>query len=270
MMNSSASPANRPVRPSPWVVLPRPNPAARLRLFCFPFAGGGATIFAPWTRLLPPEVEVVAVQLPGRENRLVEEPYSDLLVLADRLAVELVPFMDRPFAFYGHSNGGLMAFELARVLRRQGRRMPEHIFVGGRPAPQLVLTEPHIHALPHDEFLAALRRYNGTPEEVLQNEEIMELIAPTLRADFSLGETYRYLPEPPLAVPISAYAGLRDAEVPQEQVEAWKEQTSGPFVFVTFPGDHFFVTGDREQVLRQMERELRGVLARLGAYPMYA
>jgi surfactin synthase thioesterase subunit len=270
MMNSSASPATRPARPSPWVVIPKPNPAARLRLFCFPYAGGGATIFAGWPRLLPPEVEVVAVQPPGRENRLTEEPYSDLLQLAEKLYEELVAFMDRPFAFYGHSNGGLMAFELARVLRREGRRMPEHIFVGGRPAPQLVLTEPPIHALPHDEFLAALRRYNGTPEEVLQNAEIMELIAPLLRADFSLGETYRYIPGPPLAVPVSAYAGVRDQEVPQHQVEAWKEQTTGPFTFVAFPGDHFFITGDREQVLRQMERELRGILSRLGAWPMYA
>jgi medium-chain acyl-[acyl-carrier-protein] hydrolase len=270
MMHMSTSPGSRPARPSPWVVFPKPSPGARLRLFCFPFAGGGASIFAPWARIVPPEVEVVAVQLPGRENRLAEKPYSDLAELAEKLGAELAPFMDRPFAFYGHSNGGLMAFEVARLLRRQGRRMPEHIFIGGRPAPQLELDEEPIHALPEAEFLDALRRYNGTPEEVLQNPEIMELIAPMLRADFSLGETYRYAQEPPLAVPISAYAGRRDDEVSQDKVEAWREQTSAAFTFVVFPGDHFFIVGDREQVLQQMNRELRGVLARLGAYPMYA
>jgi medium-chain acyl-[acyl-carrier-protein] hydrolase len=259
-------PVDRPARPSPWVVFPRPNPGARMRLFCFPFAGGGASVFAPWARVLPPEVEVVAVQLPGRESRLSEPAYSDLTELAERLAVELAPFMDRPFALFGHSNGGLMAFELARVLRRDGRRGPVHLFASGRPAPQLELTEPPIHALPHDEFLAALRRYNGTPEEVLQNAEIMELIAPTLRADFSLGETYRYRPEPPLAIPISAYGGLRDEEVPQSMVEAWKEQTSSTFSLRMFPGDHFFIIGDRDLVLQELGRELRAVVARLAAY----
>ncbi|HEX8905117.1 MAG TPA: alpha/beta fold hydrolase [Longimicrobiaceae bacterium] len=270
MMHTTKPMIDRPARPSPWVVFPRTQPAARLRLFCFPYAGGGASIFAPWARVLPPEVEVVGVQLPGRENRLSEKPYSDLLELAERLGAELKPFMDRPFALYGHSNGGLMAFELARLLRREGRRLPEHIFVGGRPAPQLKHDEPPMHALPEPEFIARLRRYNGTPEEVLQNPEIMELIAPMLRADFALGETYDYREEPPLAVPISAYAGARDEEVPRHQVEAWREQTSAAFSFTLFPGDHFFMNGDRELVLQQLGRELRGVLARLGAHPSYA
>ncbi|MBV9110728.1 MAG: thioesterase [Gemmatimonadetes bacterium] len=265
---TSSPPTSRVARPSPWVVLPRPLPGARLRLFCFPFAGGGASVYTPWVQHLPPGVELVAVQLPGRENRLAEEPFAHLPPLVERLVAELAPFMDRPFAFYGHSNGGLVAFELARALRRLGRRGPEHLFIGGRPAPQLVLDEPPLHSMPHDEFLDALRRYNGTPEEVLQNPEIMELIVPMLRADFSLGETYAYAPEPPLAIPVSAYAGARDEEVPTEQVEAWREQTSGPFVFRVFPGDHFFITSDRAQVLAQLAAELGRVLARLG--PVYA
>lgn len=263
-------PMDRPARPSPWIVIPRPAPAARLRLFCFPFAGGGASIFAPWARTLPPDVEVVAVQLPGREGRLSEEAYSDMAALSTKLGAELAPYLDRPFAFYGHSNGGLMAFEVARLLRREGRRAPEHLFVGGRPAPQLVLTDPPLHALPHDEFLDALRRFEGTPDEVLQNPEIMELIEPMLRADFALGETYRYTPEPPLAVPISAYGGVQDREVSPEQVAAWREQTSAAFELVMFPGNHFFIVGDRERVLQQLTAELRPVLARIGAYPMYA
>jgi medium-chain acyl-[acyl-carrier-protein] hydrolase len=259
-------PTPRAERPNPWTVLPRPTPGARLRLFCFPFAGGGASIYTPWGRLLPPEVELVAVQLPGRENRLSEPAYSHIDELTPRLATELAPLMDRPFALFGHSNGGLMAFELARHLRREGRRGLMHLFVSGRPAPQLPLTEPPLHALPHDEFLDELRRFNGTPEEVLRNPEIMELIAPTLRADFALGETYQYRPEAPLTVPLSAYGGERDAEVLREEVEPWREQTSAAFQLRMFPGDHFFVTGDRHLVIEELNRELRGVLARLAAY----
>lgn len=246
-----------------WAIYPARNPAARLRLFCFPYAGGGATAFSTWHRGLPPEVEVVAVQPPGREARLAETPYSDLMQLVEAMHRELRPHFDKPFAFYGHSNGGLMVFELARALRREGGPMPLQLFAGGRPAPQLELEDPPIHALPHDEFIAELRRFAGTPEEILENEEIMELIMPLLRADFAMGETYRYVPEPPLDLPISAYGGVRDEDVSEAQVEAWREQTTGEFRMRMFPGDHFFIQGDRDLVLAELSRELRMLLGRL-------
>jgi medium-chain acyl-[acyl-carrier-protein] hydrolase len=247
-----------------WTIYPGRNPGARIRLFCFPYAGGGATIFSTWPRGLPPEVEVVAVQPPGREGRLAEKPYSDLMELTAAMHQALRPHLqEKPFAFFGHSNGGLMAFELARTLRRTAGPMPRHIFIGGRPAPQLKLDEEEIHALPHDEFIAALRRYAGTPEEILQNAEIMELIMPLLRADFALGETYRYAHEPPLDVPISAYAGRQDDEVTVDEVEAWREQTAAAFRLQVFPGDHFFVNGDRALVLAELSRELRPVITSL-------
>jgi len=245
-----------------WTIYPGRNPSARLRLFCFPYAGGGATIFATWPRLLPPDVEVVAVQPPGREGRLVETPYADLERLVADMHPELLPHFDKPFAFYGHSNGGLMAFELARTLRRNGGPMPLHLFVGGRPAPQ-VRRDENIHALPHDEFIAALRRYAGTPEEVLQNAELMSLIMPLLRADFSLGETYTYRPEPPLPLPITAIGGALDADVPPEQIEAWREQTSGAFRCTMLPGGHFFITENRDLLLRELSRELLSLPAPL-------
>lgn len=246
----------------PWVVFPRRVQNPRLRLFCFPYAGGGASIFGRWPDLLPPTVEVAAVQLPGRESRLAEKPYADLAVLVDKLAEVLTPHMDVPFALFGHSNGGLMAFELARLLRARGLRMPLHLFVSGRPAPQVVITDPPIHALPHDEFMRALRRFGGTPEEVLEHEEMMALIEPLLRADFALGETYAFVPGAPLAVPISAYGGATDGEVPLWQVEAWKEQAGGAFHFERFPGGHFFILDDRVQVLGQLSRELLPLLGR--------
>jgi medium-chain acyl-[acyl-carrier-protein] hydrolase len=248
----------------PWVVFPRRDPSARLRLFCFPYAGGGASIYTRWPELLPPGVELVAVQLPGRESRLMEKPYADMALLVDKLAEALAPYMEQPFALFGHSNGGLMAFELTRLLRARGRRLPLHLFVSGRPAPQVELTDPPTHALPHDEFMATLRRFGGTPEEVLANEEMMALVEPLLRADFALGETYVYTPGPPLDLPVSAYGGARDEEVPLWQVEAWREQAGGEFHMTTFPGGHFFLHDDRAQVLRQLGQELRPHLMRAG------
>ena len=261
---------SRPAARDPWVVIPRPTPGARLRLFCFPYAGGGASIYGRWPAQLPPEVEVVAAQLPGRESRLAETPIAEMGPLVDRLAEALAPYMDRPFALFGHSNGGLMAFELARLLRREGRTGPLSLITSGRPAPHTDIDSPELHALPEDEFRDALRRFNGTPEEVLQNTEIMALITPMLRADFALGETYVYTPEPPLAIPVASYGGRTDAEVPEWSIEAWREQAAGEFRVVMFPGGHFFLNEDREQVLAELTRDLRSVLARLGGYPAHA
>lgn len=245
-----------------WTVTPRPNPYARLRLFCFPYAGGGATIYAAWPKLLPPEVEVVAVQPPGRETRIGETPFTDLAALVDAMHAALLPKLrERPFAFFGHSNGALMAFELTRLLRRRNDPLPLHLFVSGRPAPQLELDDPPVHDLPEDEFVEELRRLQGTPEEILQHSELLQLVVPLLRADFSLGETYGFVPEAPLELPVSAYGGERDAEVPQAHVEAWREQAGGAFDTRMFPGGHFFVNEDRAQVVREVSDALRPLLA---------
>jgi medium-chain acyl-[acyl-carrier-protein] hydrolase len=267
MMRPSA-----PSRPSPWVVLPRPNPTARLRLFCFPYAGGGASIYTSWARELPPEVEVVAVQLPGRENRIGEPAIADLGELLAKMDEALTPFMDRPFAFFGHSNGGLMAFELTRLLRRQGRTGPLLLVTSGRPAPQVDVDSPVMHVLPEAEFRDMLRRFNGTPEEVLQNAEIMELISPMLRADFALGETYCYTPEPPLDIPLAAYGGMTDGEVPVWSIEAWRDQAADEekFRVVMFPGGHFFINDDRTMVLAELTADLRATLKQLGGHPAHA
>jgi medium-chain acyl-[acyl-carrier-protein] hydrolase len=243
-----------------WGLIPQPRPSATLRLFCFPYAGGGASLVTPWAPALPPQVELVAVQPPGREGRLMEKPIGDLRELVAALHRELLPLMDRPFAFFGHSNGGLMAFELTRSLRRAGALLPQLLIASGRPAPQLPLDEEPIHALPDAEFRDALRRFNGTPEEILDNQELMELFTPLLRADFQLGETYRYTPEPPLELPVTAWGGARDTEVPRERIEAWREQTSAAFHFRMFPGDHFFLNGDRPLLLQALGEELYALL----------
>jgi surfactin synthase thioesterase subunit len=233
-----------------------------MRLFCFPHAGAGASVFVPWGRLVSPEIEVVAVQPPGREARLGEPPFSDALELAKAATLALTPYFDRPFALFGHSAGALIAFEVARHLRRAGGRMPEHLFASGRGAPQIPLGPPHVHALPHDAFIAALREYGGTPDEVLNHPELVELLEPILRADFSLGETYRYPDEPPLDVPISGYYGLRDATVDVADLERWADQTTAGFRMRAFDGDHFFIAGQLPRVVEAVQMELAPAVAR--------
>lgn len=243
--------------PNPWVTTPKPNPHARLRLFCFPYAGSGALTFRSWAFSgISPSVEVCPIELPGRGLRMKEEPFTRMLPLVQAIAPALLPYLDAPFAFFGHSMGGLISFELARLLRRNYGYSPSHLFISGRRAPQVPDPDPPIHALPHSEFLGELRRLNGTPEAVLQNEELMQLLLPTLRADFAVLETYVYTPEPPLDCPITTFGGLQDQEVCCEVLEAWREQTHAAFSLQMFPGDHFFLHASQSRMLQSLNQTL--------------
>ncbi|MDL5057570.1 thioesterase II family protein [Geitlerinema calcuttense] len=243
-----------------WITYPQPNPRAKLRLFCFHYAGGGAVSFRNWSDALPFEVEVCPIELPGRGARLFEQPFAQLQPLIEALSVALVPHCTKPFAFLGHSMGALVGFELARSLRRKGDRLPLYLLLSGHRAPQLPDLDPPLHALPDDQLLQELRRYNGTPEAVLQNAELMQLLLPTLRADFSVVETYRYQPEPPLDCPIFAFGGLQDWKVKPEDLEAWRQQTTQAFTLQMFPGDHFFLHAHQALVLRKISDLLEQVL----------
>ena len=248
-----------------WVTIPRPNPTARLRLFCFPYAGAGASVFYSWPSQLPRDVEVAAVQLPGREARLAEKPYTGMKELVEKLYEVITPYLDVPFAFFGHSNGAIMSFELARLLRARGGPVPLHLFLSGRMAAHIPNRHDPIHALPEPQFSQELRRLEGTPEEILQNDEIMALVRPLLRADFSLAETYVYDPGPPLDVPISAYGGDRDLDVTVDDVHAWGEHTTAAFRPRIFSGGHFFLNTERPTVLHHLSRELADVTGRVHA-----
>jgi len=224
-----------------WISFRKPGPEARLRLFCFPYAGAGALIFRTWSDGLPADVEVCPVQLPGRVTRLMERPFTQLSPLVEALAQALVPLLDKPFAFFGHSLGALVSFELARRIRRQYGVHPVRLFVSAARAPQIPHRDAPIHTLPEKDFLAELRRLNGTPSEILDHEELMEIMLPLLRADFAVYETYVYSAEPPLNCPISAFGGLQDRRVNNSDLDAWRAQTSVSFSLRMFPGDHFFL-----------------------------
>ncbi len=225
-------------------------------MFCFPYAGGGASVFRGWGASLPPDLEVCPVQIPGRESRLREPAFPDMGSMVPAIVEGLEPYMNLPFVFFGHSMGAGIAFELARELRRRGRPQPSHLFVAGRRAPHLPAREEPIHSLPEPEFLAKLRELNGTPEEVLQHEELMKLLIPILRADFGVNENYQYTEGEPLAAGISAFGGLGDEDVSREDVEAWKIHTRGQFRARMLPGDHFFLTSNKGLLLEAISRDL--------------
>lgn len=240
-----------------WIARPPLNPQARLRLFCFPHAGAGASIFRAWSDNLPPEIEVCPIHLPGREDRLGETPFTRLLPLIQTLAPLLRPYLDIPFAFFGHSLGALLSFELAREFRRQNFPSPVHLLVSGSRAPQIPDLDLPIHRLPDPKFLESLRRFNGTRPEVLQNPELLQLFLPALRSDFAILETYFYATQERLNCPISAFGGMEDNKVSYEQLNAWREQTHSDFTVQMFPGDHFFWHNNHKPLLQAIAQEIQ-------------
>jgi surfactin synthase thioesterase subunit len=249
-----------PPRRNPWIAHARPNPRARLCLFCFPYAGGSAAIYRRWGENLPAEVEVMPVEIPGRASRFREAPFRRLLRLVEEAGEALRPELDRPYAFFGHSMGGLISFELARRLRDLGVAGPRWLFVSARRSPDCPLDDELIHALPEAEFVQKLRELNGTPEEVLQHPELMAMMLPLLRADFEVNETYEFQQAPPLTCPISALGGLGDEEVTREHLQGWRRHTTGGFSLRMLPGDHFFLDGHRDLVLQAVAKDLAGVI----------
>ena len=239
-----------------WIERYQPNPSARLRLFCFPYAGGSARIYRSWARHLPSCVEVCPVQLPGRDRRIAEPPFSNLQLLVQAAVEALRPLFDKPFAFFGHSMGALVSFELAHYVRAELGLSPKHIFASGRRAPQ-VSKDQSIYDLPKEELLAELHQLKGTPPDVLDHPDLMELMLPLLRADFALGDTYVFSVRPLLSCPITVLGGLRDPCESRAELQAWGELTSGPFSLRMFPGDHFFLHSDELRLLEVIGRVLQ-------------
>jgi medium-chain acyl-[acyl-carrier-protein] hydrolase len=232
-----------------WVAIPRPRPQARLRLFCFPYAGGQASGFFSWAARVPPTVEVCAVQLPGRANRFAEPAFVRLPALVSAVEDALMPLLDKPFAFFGHSMGALLAFEFARRLRKAHGLEPVHLFVSGARGPKLPSREPAVHALPDPEFLDALRHFEGTPDEVLQSAELMALVAPAVRADFAVCETYTYRSGVPLTCAITVFGGRRDRIVTRADLDAWASETTSPCTTHVLAGGHYFLREEEDRLL---------------------
>jgi medium-chain acyl-[acyl-carrier-protein] hydrolase len=244
--------------PSPCFIRPKPVANPRLRLFCFPYAGGSAAIYHQWPSRLSPDIELLAVQYPGRATRLRDTLRTDLNLLLDDIEEAITPLLDKPFAFFGHSMGATVSYELTRRLRAAHKPLPTHLFLSGRSAPHLPAVKPPVHNLPDEAFLESMRDLNGTPTELLEHGELMEMMLPIIRADFQMLETWKHQPSSPLAIPISVFGGLADNGVPMENLDAWAACTTGKMKRHMFPGDHFFLHQQYPAMLNIINRALSG------------
>jgi medium-chain acyl-[acyl-carrier-protein] hydrolase len=245
----------------PWLLRFEPRPHASSRLLCVPYAGIGAAVYRPWLPLLPSDIELVAVELPGRGTRLREPPGDRLDPVVAALWAALEPLLDRPLAIFGHSMGALIGFELARELRRRGCP-PQHLFASGRRAPRLPDRFSSVADLPDAEFVAEIqRRFDGIPLQVLHEPDLLHLMLPALRADVALLEHHVYRPEPPLELAITAFGGEEDGQVDPVELQAWQEETVGPFRLELFPGDHFFIQSARAEVVAAVVDSLVALVA---------
>jgi surfactin synthase thioesterase subunit len=223
-------------------------------LFCFPHAGGGTTAFRRWAGALPAGVALWPARLPGRENRIFEPPFERMTPLVEAVGQAIEPYLTGCFAFYGHSMGAAIAFEVARLLRRRSLPLPASLFVSGARAPQFRRNHTPPQQPSDAELVDELRKLEGVPEEALADEEVMKVILPALRADSSLYRNYMYEEEPPLDCAIRAYGGEDDADITRAHLEAWSQQTRSSFALEMLPGGHFFVNSAR--FLETLARDL--------------
>ena len=221
--------------------------APRRRLFCMPYAGGGVAPYRLWFKSLPDDIEVVAVQLPGRESRLRETPLTSIAAMVDAVRPALDQKLDLPFAIFGHSMGALMAFELTVVLERSGMRAPTRLFVSARRSPEEPDPKPPVHALPEADFLDALQeRYGAIPDAVRKEPELLELLLPVLRADIRAVETYAPTAGATVRCPVHVYGGAGDTHPRPAQLPRWERVVQQPITIRLFPGDHFYLNSQRE------------------------
>lgn len=239
-----------------WVIILKSSPQTKLRLFCLPFAGGSSTAFRDWCKYLPASIELCAIEIPGRGHRLSEPLEKKISPLIEGIAAGILPYLDRPFALFGHSMGSLLGFELTHHLIQLYQKHPVHLFLSGRGAPFLASREQPIHALPEPEFIQQIKNYNGTPKEVLEHQELMQLMVPILRADFEICETYEFREKPPLECPLTIFGGLKDNGATRSELEAWQRLTSAPFSLRLFPGDHFYLLESQITLVQTIIREL--------------
>ncbi|MFC3032190.1 thioesterase II family protein [Pseudoalteromonas fenneropenaei] len=219
--------------------IPRANPNATIRLFCFPYAGGSSSIFTSWVNFVAPHIELVFVHLPGRGIRMMEEPHEFMEDVIAELLAEHSFISSKPFAFFGHSLGSRIAYELTQQLHYHRFPLPEMLFVSASRAPHISNHKKLLHNLPYDEFIAALKELNGTPREVLESEQLMNLLVPLLRADFKIAETY--IAEcRPLPINIHVFNGSED-DIPEENVAAWQHLSENPIARTDFASGHFFI-----------------------------
>jgi medium-chain acyl-[acyl-carrier-protein] hydrolase len=240
-----------------WTITFAPRPAAAIRIFALPFAGGGASVFRPWALALPSWAELRAVQLPGRQDRISERPMTDVGAIVEALADVLVPDLSTPYAVFGHSMGALLGFELARTMRRHKLPAPVRLAVSGWPSPRVRSHASTLAELPDEEFIRAVGDLGGVPNTVFAAPDMLALALPALRADFAVCAGYEYELESPLEVPISAFGGSADPLTNRAALATWGEETTLGVSVRFYPGNHFYLLNHMHAVPRDLIDDLR-------------
>lgn len=230
----------------------------KLRLFAFPYSGAGTVIYHSWAQYFNQhEIDLIGIQLPGREKRFSEEAITNLPYLVEELLEIIHPLTDVPFAFFGHSMGGLVAFELSRSLRNNAALLPQHLFISGFRSPDMPNPNQELHQLNNIMLLKKVAEYGGTPIAILENSELMALLLPIIRADFKLFETYQYYEDTPLNCPITTFSGKMDSIVKPDYMKNWARQTSARLEHVTYEGKHFFINENKSSIINKIVSQLK-------------
>ncbi|MEV0072722.1 MULTISPECIES: thioesterase II family protein [unclassified Amycolatopsis] len=237
-----------------WTRRYHPAPEAAVQLVCFPHAGGSASFYFPVSKALSPGVDVIAVQYPGRQDRRSEPCLDSVGELADALVAPLLRYRDRPMAFFGHSMGASVAFEVACRLEARDV-VPIVVFASGRRAPSRRRDET-VHQRDDDGLLAEIRSLSGTDAQILGNEEMLRMILPAIRSDYRAAETYRWAGTGPIAAPIHVHVGETDPKVSFEEAESWQVHTTGRTTVTTHPGGHFYLNDRAPQLIRAISDAL--------------
>lgn len=240
-----------------WLMVPRPVSSPRLRLICLPYAGGNPETFRNWVKHLDADVELLGVRLPGRGPRIQELPYDDWRSLTEDCLQVLEPFVGEPHAFYGHSFGGRLAYELTQRIRLDFRGLTRRLFVGACRSPDSPQARPYLHQLSQGDFRRALETLGATPSAVLENEEVLSLMLPAIHSDMRLAEIWGDWHPAPLSIPMHVYYGHQDPVDNYASVVSWSRYTSSSCEFVGIDAGHFFLETHREQLLSHMMMRLR-------------
>ena len=240
---------------SSWIIFPKPNPAAKMRLFCFPYAGGGTSLYRPWAERLSDDIELGIIILPGREHRITEPLVNELTTIVSKIESNILSFLDKPFAFLGHSIGSLISFELMEVLNKNYNKKPDYYFVSAYAAPHIKNRKLRMSELGDDELINTLKNYNGTPPQVLENPLILEYLLPIVRADFSIYDNYKYVERETLNCPLSVFMGKED-DIEENALQAWRNYTDKEFELHKFNGGHFYINDYTEEVIEIIHKSL--------------
>ncbi|MBN1411856.1 MAG: thioesterase [Spirochaetales bacterium] len=244
------------IKTNPWLKYMVPKPSAKLRLFCFPHAGGAASFFRTWSCLLGEQIEILPVQLPGRENRLSEPNYTSMKSLVEDLAEVIFPYLNLPFAFFGHSMGALISFELASHLQRLGNGNPEWIFLSACRSPATIASAQKLSGLKDTEFIEEFKKLEGLPGEILDSYDAMEFFLPIIRSDVRLFESFHYRGNGPVCCGVTVLGGEDDHTVSAHELESWRQYTSGEFDAHHFKGKHFYINANLCAIIRIIKDRL--------------